>query len=144
MTKRARVVVEVPRKDEILTGGVEARIAPKGTPWLARDLGQFANERGVYVIPHEGIVKYVGKTDGAKMSFGMRLRREFQETASQGRHIFPKLAALKVPPSIKVSFFRAETIQGLVHAEGAVLTNNQRIAMFEAALIQLYEPDFQT
>src|ERR1035437_9798975 len=50
-----------------------------------------------------GSIKYVGKSGSPSMSYGMRLRREFQETASGGKHIYPKLALLSVPPDIMVS-----------------------------------------
>ena len=76
------------------------------------------------------------------MSFGMRLRREFQETASQRRHIYPKLEALRVPPDIMVYFFPAEEIRGLVSVTSETLTDAQRIAIFETALIQVYRPEF--
>ena len=69
-------------------------IAIKGVTWKASCLGECAKENGVYIIHHGGSIVYVGKTGSPTMSYGDRLRREFQEGASSGRHIFPKLAAL--------------------------------------------------
>lgn len=98
---------------------------------------------GVYVIHHAGDIKYVGKTNGPAMSLGMRLRREFQESASGGKHIYPKLASLVAPPSIMVSFFPAAAIQELIQVSGMKLGSVQIIEIFEAVLIQAYEPAFQ-
>lgn len=97
----------------------------------------------MYIIHHAGKVKYVGKTDRASMSFGMRRRREFQESASGGRHIFPKLAALSVPPDLGVSLLPASAIRRLVTLTGTALTDAQLIPIYEAVLIQVYKPEFQ-
>lgn len=138
-----KVEVEVPPKEKVLAGGCSVPLARRGERWSESSLGIRAKDQGVYVIHHAGIVKYVGKTDGPSMSFGMRLRREFQETASQRRHIYPKLAALRVPPEIQVSFFSAEEIRGLVSVPSAKLTDADRIAIFETVLVQVYGPEFQ-
>ncbi len=126
-----------------MKGGYSVPLARKGDTWSEESLGQFAKDQGVYVIHHDGVVKYVGKTDGPSMSFGMRLRREFQETASQRRHIYPKLEALKVPPDIKGYFFPAERIRSLVSADVTTMTDTQRIEIFEVVLAQVYKPEFQ-
>jgi hypothetical protein len=71
--------------------------------WTESCLSESAKLTGVYVIHHGGSIKYVGKTGSPSMSYGMRLRREFQETASSGKDIYLELALLAVPPEIKVS-----------------------------------------
>jgi hypothetical protein len=73
----------------------------------------------------------------------MRLRREFQETASSGKHIYPKLALLSVPPEIKVSFFSAAEIEKLVVTEELSLNSFEKIEIFETAAIHAYQPEFQ-
>jgi len=138
-----RVEVYVPGKSRVLAQGLSVPLARKGTKWVSTLLGSHAKERGVYVIHHDGEVKYVGKTDRPRMDFGTRLRREFQENASQRRHIYPKLEALKVPPNIMVTFFPVEVINGFVSADGVKLTNKGLIAIFEAVLIEAYKPVFQ-
>jgi len=95
------------------------------------------------VIFHGDSVIYVGKTDGLSMSFGMRLRREFQETASGGRHIYPKLAALTVPPGIQVSMLSTSDIRKLVSINSLSLTDAELIPPCEAILIAAYKPRFQ-
>jgi hypothetical protein len=77
------------------------------------------------------------------MSFGMRLRREFQQTASSDKHIYPKLALLMVPPDIMVSFFSGKDIDKLVVTEGMTLNGFEKIEIFETAAIHGYQPDFQ-
>lgn len=134
----------IPSTEQVLTGGLSVPVARRGQRWSETCLGRYAKEQGVYVIHHAERVKYVGKTDGPTMSFGMRLRREFQENASEGRHIFPKLAGLRVPPDIKVFFFVSEEIRDLVVPTGLTLADTQRIAVLETALIQVWKPDFQS
>ncbi len=139
-----KIEVEIPLKEAVLASGCPVPLAPEGATWSEKALGTFAKQQGVYVIHHGGTVKYVGKTDGPSMSFGMRLRREFQETASGNRHLYPKLKGLMVPPDIMVHFFAAKEIRGLIRTADTELTNTQCIEIFEAALVQIYQPQFQT
>jgi hypothetical protein len=138
-----RVEVEIPTKDQIISEACHVAIAGKGSPWKESCLGQKAKESGVYVIHHGGDIKYVGKTNGPAMSFGIRLRREFQESASGGKHIYPKLVSLTTPPLILVSLFPAAAIEKLVQVSGIKLGNHQIIEIFETVLIQTFEPEFQ-
>lgn len=138
-----KVDISVLPQSEILSAACSVQIARRGESWSESCLGSNAKEQGVYIIHHAGRIKYVGKTDGASMSFGIRLRREFQESAAQGRHIFPKLAALSVPPEIHVCLLPMSAIQKLVSVSGGTLTDAQLIPIYEAALIQVYRPEFQ-
>ena len=115
--------------------GVPCSVSDQGRTWKESCLGERAKETGVYVIHHGGAIKYVGKTGSPSMSYGMRLRREFQETASSGKHIYPKLALLTVTPDIMVSFFSGKDIEKLVCAEGMSLTSFEKIEIFETAAI---------
>ena len=78
------------------------------------------------------------------MTFGMRLRREFQESASQRKHIYPKLERLTVPPPIKVYILPTGEVRELVRASDTTLTDIQCIEILECALIQVFKPEFQT
>ncbi len=138
-----KVEVRIPPIEDVLAGHVSVPLAPRGVSWSEASLGSHAKDFGVYVIHHSGTVKYVGKTDGPSMSYGMRLRREFQETAAQGRHIYPKLAALDVPPDIRAYFLPSNSARELVSGSGISLSDPQRITILEAVLIQAYEPEFQ-
>jgi hypothetical protein len=143
MVTRMNIMIEVPPREEALSGGCSVPVSRAGVGWSESCLGSAAKEQGVYVIHHSRRIKYVGKTDGPTMSFGMRLRREFQESASQRRHIYPRLEALLVPPEIRVFFFFAERIRTMVSSSDVALDDNQRIAILETVLTQLWRPDFQ-
>jgi hypothetical protein len=123
--------------------GCPVSLARKGEVWLQSCLGQKSKMQGVYVLHHGGDIKYVGKTNGPSMSFGMRLRREFQETASGGKHVYPQLVKLAVPPPILVSLFPADEIENMVQLFGTKFDAHQKIEVFEAVLTHAYQPDFQ-
>jgi hypothetical protein len=138
-----RLTIDIPDPQQAISQACAVPLAIKGVTWKESCLGKQAKESGVYVIHHGGAIKYVGKTGSPGMSFGMRLRREFQQTASSDRHIYPKLALLTVPPDIMVSFFSGKDIEKLVSAEGMTLNGFQKIEIFETATIHAYHPHFQ-
>jgi hypothetical protein len=138
-----KLEIEIPSPDVLLSDSCEAKIAPKGSKWAEACLGKFAKVQGVYVIHHDGQIVYVGKTNSPSMSFGKRLRREFQETASADKHIFPLLAKLSVPPPILVALVPSESISKLVKTDGISLNDYERIEIVEAVFIQAFRPKFQ-
>jgi len=138
-----RLTIDVPEPKDTMLQACPVPLAARGVRWSESCLGQNAKETGVYVIHHAGVIKYVGKTDAPTMSYGMRLRRQFQETASSGKHNYPKLALLSVPPEILVSVFPSKAIDLLVQAEGFTLTAWGKVEIFEVALIHAYNPEFQ-
>jgi hypothetical protein len=138
-----RIVIDIPEREIAIAKACPVPLAIKGVKWKESCLGDRAKQTGVYVIHHGGTIKYVGQTGSPSMSFGMRLRREFQQTASSDRHIYPKLALLTVPPDIMVSFFSGEDIEKLVIPEGVTLNGFEKIEIFETAAIHAYQPDFQ-
>ncbi len=138
-----QIAFTVPQPQDLLKSACPVPIARRGGSWSETCLGSGAKNQGVYVIFHGDSVIYVGKTDGPSMSFGMRLRREFQETASGGRHIYPKLAALTVPPGIQVSMLSTSDIRKLVSINSLSLTDAELIPPCEANLIAAYKPRFQ-
>jgi len=139
-----RFSIEIPTLTAILKKGLPVALAGCGNSWSGLSLGEQRNEIGVYVIHHNRAIKYVGKTNGKKMSFGMRLRRHFQETAA-GEHTYPRLAEIRTPPEIKVSLFGLNEIKQFVTFERQIeepwLT--EVIPLFESALIVALEPEFQ-
>ena len=138
-----KLEIELPDAGEILKVGRVVPIARKKEAWSSACLGGIQKEKGVYVIHYAGRIMYVGKTDGPKMDFGTRLRREFQETASQNKHIYPKLCALPVPPDIVVHCFPLSVIKQLVKAADRELHSFQLVGIFETALIYHLEPELQ-
>lgn len=143
MTDLIRVQIDVPPIEEVIQEGCPVGLAGKGATWIQSCLGQKGKETGVYVIHHGRDVKYVGKTNGPTMSFGVRLRREFQESASGGKHLYPQLAALATPPPIMVYLFSAADIRKRIESIGVAFEEYQVIEIFETVLIHVYQPQFQ-
>lgn len=137
-----KIEINIPSKTNILNSGVPVNISPKDHSWYQSILGDDAKEKGVYVIHHNGKIMYVGKTDGAKMTFGIRLRRHFQESAA-GKHTYPRLRKLNNPPTICVSMYSLEKIKSLVVSNIKNGNDIHLIPLFEAALISAYKPEFQ-
>jgi hypothetical protein len=138
-----KVHIEVPSEDQLLSHSVIVKIALKGHSWSQYQLGEYAKSQGIYIIHHGRKIMYVGKTDGPTMSFGARLRREFQENAAKGKHIYPKLASLPTPPEIRVSFLTLSQMQNLLTSEGSTLDDITKIAILEQTLINIYKPELQ-
>jgi hypothetical protein len=138
-----RLTIDIPDPQQAVSQACPVPLAIKGVTWKESCLGKQGKESGVYIIHHGGAIVYVGKTGSPGMSFGLRLRREFQQTASSDRHIYPKLASLTVPPDIMVSFFCSKDIDRLVNAEGITLNGFEKIEIFETAAIHAYLPGFQ-
>jgi hypothetical protein len=138
-----RLTIDIPDREIAIANACSVPLAIRGVTWRESCLGELAKETGVYVIHHGGVIKYVGKTGGPSMSYGTRLRREFQEGAANGKHIYPKLATLTIPPEIMVSFFSGNDIERLVTTDGMTLNSFEKIEVFETAAIHAYQPDFQ-
>lgn len=140
-----KLEIEVPPKEVILSDGTELKLAPKGKSWSKKNLGNHKNERGVYIIHHDKKIRYVGKTDGPTMNFGIRLRREFQETASQGKHNYPRLKKLQTPPPIYVCFFNTDDLRELIKTTIANFESSDQgiIETMEQVFICAYEPEWQ-
>jgi hypothetical protein len=136
--------IAIPSLEVILSMGVDIELAPKGSKWSELPLGEQRKEIGVYVIHHKGDIKYVGKTNGKKMSFGMRLRRHFQETAA-GEHTYPRWLKIVMPPKIQVSLFSLDRIRERITFEEEIKDPwlVEVIPLFEAALIVALKPVFQ-
>ena len=77
------------------------------------------------------------------MSFGIRLRREFQEGASGGKHLYPQLTSLATPPPIMVCLFSAGDIRKHIRSTNLTLDDYQTIEIFEMVLIHAHQPEFQ-
>ncbi|MFZ0774107.1 MAG: hypothetical protein WCA49_21830 [Candidatus Sulfotelmatobacter sp.] len=138
-----RIEIEIPPKDMLLADLCEVPIAHKGVAWSGRCLGKLEKANGVYVIQHDGRIMYVGKTNSPGMSFGTRLRREFSEGASAGRHIYPALAPLIVPPPIFVTCISSASIMKMVRCHDLSLGSYEAVEIMEAVLIQAFKPRLQ-
>jgi len=135
--------ITIPDKKEIFKDSVCVSIAQRDVSWHQKCLGILSSEKGVYVIHHRKSIKYIGKTNGASMSFGKRLRRHFQERAAGNKHTYPKLAELITPPDIKVKMLPLNEIKKYISHEIRSINELDLIPLFEAALIVAYQPKFQ-
>jgi hypothetical protein len=137
--------ISMPSIESILERGINVPISPKGHSWNQGVLGEKSRSKGVYIIHQHKNIQYVGKTSGDKMSFGMRLRRHFQEVAA-GKHTYPRLLALSETGPIQVSLFDIGEILELIRTESkkSILWTKDYISLFEAGLIITLEPKFQT
>ena len=138
-----RIEIDIPHREVILNGGLSVKMAGLGESWSELQLNEYREMRGVYVIHHDGRIRYVGKTDGPTMTFGDRLRREFNYSAAQGKGVYAKLAGLSVPPEIKVVFYTPELLAPLVLCQGFSASETGTIRIAEQAFICAYDPDFQ-
>lgn len=138
-----RIEFSVPSPHDLLRSLRNVPIARRGQSWSESCLGPDGKKQGVYVIHHGEKIIYVGKTDGDSMTFGVRLRREFQESASGGRHIYPKLAALQTPPEIGVCLLPANAIREMVSLHDLEVPDLALVPICEAVLIAAYKPLFQ-
>lgn len=137
-----KIEVSIPPIAALLSSGVDVAVSTGG--WPQKDLGIYTHHKGVYVIHHDSHVKYVGKTDGKTMTFWIRMRRHFQQSAAQNKFTFQKLLALPVPPSIKVSFLTETDLLKLVISDQVLLSDTLRIRICEQAMIAALEPEWQT
>ena len=139
--------IKIPTITTILEKGISINLASRGNSWSECCLGEKRHEVGVYVIHHQSKIKYVGKTNGKKMSFGIRLRRHFQESAA-GKHTYPKFAEINTSQNaIQVSLFclseiKEEFVSFTEKIEESWST--EIVPLFESALIVALEPEFQT
>ncbi len=138
-----KIEIEIPSKEQLLGKACQVGLASKGDRWTEKCLGKAAKLQGIYVIHHNGQIVYVGKTNSPNMSFGRRLRSEFQETASAGKHIYPMLAKLPVPPHIQVSLVPSVDIAKIVRADGLFLNDYEKIEIAETIFIHVFKPEFQ-
>ncbi|MGC2697781.1 MAG: hypothetical protein WA738_18495 [Candidatus Angelobacter sp.] len=136
------IEIDLPEAQDILQSGCPVPIARKGVTWKASCLGKMSKGKGVYVIHHANQIVYVGKTEGPTMDFGTRLRREFQETAANGKHIYPKLSLLPIPPLIMAHFYTISEIQQRIKSNEPYRAD-QLMAVFETAMINHLDPNLQ-
>lgn len=138
-----QITISIPTKEQLLAKYFEVAVAPLLGKWSQRCLQSRGQERGVYMIHQKGEFLYIGKTAGETMSFATRLRRHFQESAAQGKHTYPKLAALA--PPIYVSLMSTDEIQKRITGATSAKSwqDDMAISLMEAALILAFNPKFQ-
>jgi excinuclease UvrABC nuclease subunit len=134
------VTVSIPLKAQLLTGGFEVHAAPDGTSWSKSQLGEYATKSGVYVLHANGKLLYVGKTtEGDYGNFGERLRRHFQEKASQNSRVHQLLVAQTTP--IRAYLLDLEDLDLMIDHGSASVSRERKALIMEQLLIGIYAPE---
>ena len=134
-----QVSLTLPTKAQILSGGFQVHTAPFGKSWKKEQLGAYADLKGVYIHHCNGKILYVGKaTTGKHGIFGERLRREFQEKASNKSELYKLLHKQKKP--IFAYCLDYEDLDMLVDPGSMSLSTERKALIMEQVLIGIYEP----
>ena len=135
-----RIELNIPTKSQIVNGGFEVKVAPKGTSWSKLQLGDYADKSGVYIHHANGRILYVGKaTKGEYGTFGERLRREFQETESANSSLHQLLMAQASP--IRAFLLDLEELDMIVDSGPRKLSQKRKALIMEQVLIGIYLPE---
>jgi len=133
-----QISITVPIKADIVNSGFHVRVAEKGKSWSKGQLGDYADKKGVYIHHSGGKILYIGKaTSGDYGTFGERLRREFQETASSNSSLHQ---LLKQHRDVKTYLLDLNDIDMMVNPGPMVLSPERKALIMEQVLIGLYEP----
>jgi len=134
-----QVKLQIPTKAQILSGGFVVRPAKSGESWSKAQLGAYADSRGVYIHHSNGQILYIGKTTGGSFgTFGERLRREFQETASSNSSLHQLLCSQAT--EIRTYCFDLPDLDMMVDQGPMTLTQERKALIMEQVLIGIYEP----
>ena len=131
----------VPEKQDILSKGESINVSPRGTRWTKDCLGHYADLRGVYVHHSNNEILYIGQTVKGKYgTFGERLRREFQETASQDSNLYQLLEKTQEGHQIKTACYDLDKIDGLITDSSNRLSKENKALIFEELMIGIFQP----
>ncbi len=135
-----KIELNIPTKSQIVNGGFIMSLAPKGQSWSKSQLGDYADKSGVYVHHCNGRILYVGKaTSGKWGTFGERLRREFQETASSNSALHKLLVNQTFP--VRSFLLDLEELDMIVDAGPMELSPKRKALIMEQVLIGIYQPE---
>jgi len=133
------VSLSVPTKAQVFSGGFPVSIAGLNTPWSKSQLGHYADKSGVYILHSAGEILYVGKTtEGDFGNFGERLRRHFQQSASQNSQTHQLLASQA--GEIRAYLLDLEDISMMIDAASMSLSPERKALVMEQVLIGIYQP----
>ena len=137
-----RLFINIPiKKSDIFKSGVPIKVAKRrGDRWSRKQLGDFADRSGVYVLHNKKKILYVGKTtSGTWGVFGERLRREFQFTSSSNSHLHNLLARQK--KKIYAYIIDFEKIEKIVRPKEVKLQKEKKALVLEQCLIGIFNPE---
>lgn len=133
------VSLSVPTKAQVISGGFPVVTAGLNEPWSKSQLGAYADRSGVYIFHSAGAILYVGKTTtGDCGNFGERLRRHFQQAASQNSQVHQILASQTT--EIRAYLLDLEDISMMIDAASMSLTPERKALVMEQVLIGIYQP----
>jgi hypothetical protein len=134
-----QVRLQIPTKAQILSGGFVVHAAKCGESWSKSQLGAYADSRGVYIHHSNGRILYIGKTTGGDYgTFGERLRREFQETAS-GKSALHQLLCGQTG-EVRTYCLDLQDLDMMVDQGPMTLSQERKALIMEQVLIGIYEP----
>ncbi|MDB4662913.1 hypothetical protein OAE61_04705 [Verrucomicrobiales bacterium] len=133
------VKISIPTKAQIFSGGFEIATAIEGASWSKSQLGDYGSKSGVYVLHSDGRILYIGKTtEGEYGNFGERLRRHFQEKASQNSRVHKLLVGQTNP--IRAYLLDLEDLGLMIDHGSAELTGERKALIMEQVLIGIFTP----
>jgi excinuclease UvrABC nuclease subunit len=133
------ITIRVPEAAAIMDGGLPVATAGAGDSWSKVQLGEYEARRGVYIHHTSARIIYVGKaTSGRHGTFGERLRREFQERASQNSDLHQLLVAEGA--AIRTHFITFEELDAMVSGERLVVSQERKALIMEQVLIGIHDP----
>lgn len=134
-----QLVINVPLRSDVINGGYKVSVSSKGKKWSKNQFGSYVDERGVYIHHSNGTILYVGSTvKGQWGTFGERLRREFQEKASNNSKLFQLLKAQK--GQISSYLLSLEDINMMVDGGPMSFSKERKALIMEQVLIGLFDP----
>jgi excinuclease UvrABC nuclease subunit len=129
----------VPTKAQVISGGFPLTCAGPNASWAKSQLGHYADRSGVYILHAAGAILYVGKTTtGDFGTFGERLRRHCQFSASQNSRVHQLLVAQETP--VYAYLLDLEDISMMIDAASMSLSPERKALVMEQILIGIYQP----
>ena len=134
-----QLTISIPTKAQVINGGFEISIAADGESWSKSQLGDYADNSGVYIFHANGRIIYIGKTtEGEYGNFGERLRRHCQEKASSNSDLYKTLIA--ETSTVKAYLLDLWDIDMMIDQGPMPLSQKSKALIMEQALIGIYEP----
>ena len=131
--------VNLPTKEELISGGIVIPLAPRGVSWSKKSLGDFRKQSGGYIHSCNQELIYVGQTtSGRRGTFVDRMRREFHETSASNDYLHRFIK--EHLECVKTRFLDLDEIDKIVITETIELTPQRKALILEQILIGQYEP----
>jgi len=131
--------INLPAREELITGGIIIPLAMKGEGWSKKSVGEFSKRSGVYVHYCDDEIIYIGQTtSGKRGTFGDRMRREFHETSASNDYLHRFIK--EHVDCVKTRFLDLEEIDKIVDSGEIELTPQRKALILEQILIGQHRP----